>query len=214
VTVDVVDSVGGNIIVDGYLKDVAGLKTGGATVIFDSASTYELAHNGGAASGIPTATWKTGSTCLITGASGSISSTTGYNANQDFYNLTINAAITSNKDLAMFGNTINGALTINNTGSARIYLTSPGAGTFNTITIKGNLLLTAGQFSTNGSSGQDTITINSYGNITATGGNFSLSRGSVPIVRWNSYGDSLSLSNATTEQSSNKTMFVFAKHVR
>ncbi len=211
VTVDVVDSVGGNIIVDGYLKDVAGLKTGGATVIFDSASTYELAHNGGAAAGIPSATWKTGSTCLITGASGSISSTTGYNANQDFYNLTIDAAFTANKDLAMFGNTINGMLKINNTGGSRVYLTSPGAGTPNTITVKGNLLLTAGQFSSNGSSSPADITVNSYGNITATGGNFSISRGSGPVVRWNSYGDTLSLSNATTQTSGSNDAFVFAK---
>ncbi len=211
ITVDAVDSVGGNLIVDGYLKDVAGLKTGGATVVFDSASTYELAHNGGAVAGIPTATWKTGSTCLITGASGSISSTTGYNANQDFYNLTINAAFTANKDLGMFGNTISGMLKINNTGSSRVYLTSPAAGTPNTITIKGNLLLTAGQFSTNGSGSAADINVDSYGNITATGGNFSISRGSGPVVRWNSFGDTLSLSNATTQTSGSNDAFVFAK---
>ncbi len=211
ITVDAVDSVGGNLIVDGYLKDVAGLKTGGATVVFDSASTYELAHNGGLSSGIPTATWNKGSLCVITGASGTVSSTSGFNANQNFYNLTINTGFSSNKDLAMYNNTINGNLVVNNTGSARMQLTSPGAGTFNTITIMGNLLVTAGQFSTNGSSSSDTITVNSYGNIIATGGNFSISRGSGPIVRWNSFGDSLSLSNATTQTSSSKAVFVFAK---
>ncbi len=211
VTVDAIDSVGGNLIVGGYLKDVAGLKTAGATVVFDSASTYELAHNGGIGVGIPTATWNKGSLCLITGSSGTVSSTTGFNANQNFYNLTINAAFTSNKDLAWYNNTIYGNLVINNTGTSRVQLTSPGAGTFNTMTIKGNLLLTAGQFSTNGSSGSDTITVNSYGNITSAGANFSISRGSGPIVRWNSYGDSLTLSNTTTETSSSKAVLVFAK---
>ncbi len=213
VTVDVADSVEGNLVVDGYLKDVAGLKTTGATVVFDSASTYELAYNGGTGvPGIPSATWKTGSTCLITGNNGTISSTTGYNANQNFYNLTINAGFSSNKDLAMFGDTIAGTLTINNTGSARVYLTSPGAGTPNTITIKGNLILQAGQFSSNGSSSPANITVNSYGNIIATGSsNFSISRGSGPVVRWNSYGDTLSLSNATTQTSGSNAVFVFAK---
>ncbi len=213
VTVDAVDSVGGNLVVDGYIKDVAALKTSGANVIFDSASSYELAYNGGSVPGIPTATWKTGSTCLITGSNGTISSTTGYNANQNFYNLTINAAFTSNKDLAMYNNVISGNLLINNTGNSRVQLTSPGAGTPNAITIDGNLILTAGQFSSNGSSSSGDITINCYGNITATGGsNFSISRGSGPTVRWNFYGDSLTLSNATTQTSGSSDVFVFAKH--
>ncbi|MCL5020179.1 MAG: T9SS type A sorting domain-containing protein, partial [Bacteroidetes bacterium] len=104
-----------------------------------------------------------------------------------------------------------GALTINNTGSARIYLTSPSAGTPNTINIKGNLILQAGQFSSNGSGSSAVITVNSYGNIIVTGGNFSISRGSGPVVTWNSYGDSLSLSNATTQTSGSNDIFVFAK---
>ncbi len=213
ITVDVADSISGNLIVDGYLKDVAGLNTSSATTVFDTSSTFELAHDGGTnVPGIPAATWNAGSTCLITGKNGTISSTTGFNANQNFYNLSINAAFSSNKDLAMFGNTINGTLTINNTGSARVYLTSPSAGTPNTITIKGNLVLKAGQFSSNGSSSPADITVNSYGNIIAIGGsNFSISRGSGPTVRWNFYGDTLSLSNATTQTSGSNDIFVFAK---
>ncbi len=212
VTVDVADSVSDTLTVDGYLKDVAGLTTTGATVAFDNGSTYELAHDGGSSvPGIPTATWNAGSTCLLTGNNGTISSTTGYNASQDFYNLTLDAAMKSNKDLGMFNNTIYGTVTINNSGSSRIYLTSPSAGSPNTITLKGNLELTAGQFSTNGSGSSADITINSYGNIVATGGNFSISRGSGPVVVWNSYGDSLSLSNATTQVSGSNDVFVFAK---
>ncbi len=212
VTVDSKDSVGNSLTVNGYLKDVAGLITSGATVVFDSASTYELAYNGATGvPGIPNATWNKGSTCLITGNNGTISSTTGYNANQNFYNLTINAGFTSNKDIAMYDNTIGGNLVINNTGSSRIQLTSPGAGTPNTITIKGNLILTAGQFSTNGSGSAADITINSYGNIIATGGNFSVSRGSGPNVQWNAYGDSLVLSGVTTQTSSSIAKMVFAK---
>lgn len=212
VTVDAVDSVSGTMVVSGYMRDVAGLKTTGAAVTFDNGSTYELAHDGGSSvPGIPTATWNPGSTCLITGNNGTVSSTTGYNASQDFYNLTLDAAMKSNKDLGMFNNTINGTLTINNTGSSRIYLTSPSAGSPNTITLKGDLVLTAGQFSTNGSGSAADITINSYGNIIATGGNFSMSRGSGPVVIWNSYGDSLSLSNATTQTSGSSDAFVFTK---
>ncbi len=211
VTVDIADSIGGNMQVYGFLKDTTGLKTAGATVIFDSASTFQLAYNGASGvAGIPTATWKTGSTCLITGKDGSISSTSGYNANQDFYNLTIDAAFTKNLNLSMDGNTIYGDLLINNTGTGRVYFTSPSS-TPKTITIMGNIIQTAGQFSTNGSGSPGTIIVNSYGNITATGGNFSLSRGSGPVVTWNSYGDSLSLSN-TTSQVSGTATFIFAKH--
>ncbi len=212
VTANVADTVSGTLIVNGYLKDVAGLTTSGAKVTFNDGSTYELAHDGGSdVPGIPTATWNKGSTCLITGDNGSISSTTGYNANQDFYNLTIDAALKSNKDLGMFNNTISGNVTINNTGSSRIYLTSPSAGSPNTITLKGNLVLTAGQFSTNGSGSSADITIDSYGNIEVTGGNFSISRGSGPLVVWNSYGNSLSISNAETQTSGSNDVFVFAK---
>ena len=60
VTVDVADSISGAMVVSGYLKDIAGLKTAGATVSFTAGGTYELAHDGASGMpGIPTAAWKT-----------------------------------------------------------------------------------------------------------------------------------------------------------
>ena len=214
VVVDVADSIGGNMQVYGFLKDTTGLKTAGATVVFDSGSTFQLAYDGapkgGSIAGIPSATWQKGSTCLITGKDGLVSSTDGFNANQNFYNLVLNAGYKSNLNLSMGGNTIYGNLVINNPSSNRIYLTAPGS-TPKTINIMGNIILTAGQFSSNGSGSSGVINVNSYGNILVSNGNFSISRGSGPVVTWNAYGDTLSLVNSTTQTSGSNDVFVFAK---
>ncbi len=213
VIVDGADSVGGNLVVYGFLKDTTGLKTAGATVVFDSGSTFQLAYDGapkgGSVAGIPTANWAKGSTCLITGKDGVISSTSGYNASQNFYNLTLDAGYTANLNLSMGGNTIYGNLVINNPSKERIYLTAPGSSP-KTINIMGNIILTAGQFSSNGSGSSGVINVNSYGNIIVSNANFSISRGSGPVVTWNAYGDTLSMVNSTTQTSGSNDVFVFA----
>jgi len=82
------------------------------------------------------------------------------------------------------------------------------------VTIKGDIIQSAGQFTSNGTSNPNTtIVIHHYGNIDVTGGNFSVSRGSQGgsgTTIWYLYGN-VSLKNATT-QNSNPTgaKFVFA----
>lgn len=108
-----------------------------ATVTVDG--TYEHAMDGGV---IPTATWNTGSTCLVTGTT-----TQGpTNANQNFYDLTIDcpnlAAPSYPCHFDMASNTIAGNVTFENTNGNYFALTgyevpvSP-----KTITVNGNFTI-------------------------------------------------------------------------
>lgn len=185
------------VSISGTLKNQG--KLGGTpSLTIASGGTYEHAEPNGS---IPQCTWSTGSTCKVTGyTSGSKPN----NSNQNFYNFIWScAAQTANIDVSMSGNTIGGDFTVDTTGSARVYITSPAAYSA-PITINGNVFLRGGQFSTNGSSTQDTIVVTTLGNIVVTGGNFSVSRGSAPDVTWNLYGD-FTVSNATLQNSGGST---------
>jgi endo-1,4-beta-xylanase len=176
-----------------------------ATIRFLNGGKYVHAQNGGS---IPMATWATSSACEITGY---ISGSKPNNLNQAFYNFTWDCSgQTSDVDWGWYNNTINGTITVKNTGSMSVYMTSPAAGTPNTININGGINAQGGQFSSNGSSSAADITINVQGNVSVTGGNLSVSRGSGPTVTWNLFRN-FSMSNATTENSNpTGAKFVFA----
>lgn len=209
------DSIYINAVVNltGILKN-EGKLGGTSNLTVKSGGVYSHDQNNGS---IPVCTWEDGSTCQVTGY---ISGSKPNNSNQNFYNFIWDCSgQTSNVDVAWYYNTINGDITIKNTGTARLQMTSPGAGTPNTIEIKGNIYVLGGQFSSNGSSSPAEITINTYGNIIVLGDpgnlasvNFSISRGSGPNVTWNLFGDSLVIENATTQNSGGaKCKFVFSK---
>ncbi len=221
------------IVVNGYVKDQAYINVVSGSITVDSGATYEFAHPSNSGQGIPTATWKTGSTCLITGIT---SSTTGLNATQAFYNLTVNCPSWSgnlNLGWNTAGGTLNiaGNITVQNTGSGRWQLCAPNAsGVSDTVNIGGNLTVDGsastssalvGVTSNGTSNAGTTIIINVAGNITVTGNpannsytNFSVSRGSqggTGTAVWNLYGN-FSMSNATTQNSNAAgAKFVFAK---
>jgi hypothetical protein len=208
VAVDVAVTITGTLVDSAKVAEVAALT-------FGNGGTYNRASNGGR---IPTATWNTGSTCLLTGTV----STAPSNASQNFCNLTMNLAMLGGRlNLGMSGNTISGNLTVLNTntggGDNRMYLTSSGAFA-SPITISGDVTVSGtSAFSINGSSSAGTvnpIVVNTYGNVTVTGGNFGCSRGSGPSVTWNLYGN-MSVSNATLQNSGTAAnvaqKFVFAK---
>jgi hypothetical protein len=182
-----------------------------STVIFADGSKYIHAQNNG---NIPLATWEDGSTCEITGY---VSGSKPYNANKSFYNFTWDCpGQAANIDLGWNNITIEGNITINNTGAAnsQLRMTSPSAGTTKTITIMGDVIVNNGDFASNGSSSTGTIIVNHYGNILVTGGLFSASRGSGPTVIWNLYGnftvgDNGRIGAGGTGAGSSK--FVFAK---
>jgi hypothetical protein len=84
------------------------------------------------------------------------------------------------------------------------------------VVINGDIIQLGGTLTSNGTgNGNTKITIEQYGNVTVTGGNFSVSRGSqggTGSTRWYLYNGNFSMSNATT-QNSNPTnaRFVFSK---
>ncbi|MEQ8526010.1 SusE domain-containing protein [Gracilimonas sp.] len=182
---------------------------GGATLTFTDESTYDHARDGG---DFPTATWAEGSTALV---SGTVTSAPG-NGNQDFYNLVINATGNlENNDLGMMDNTIGGNIDVISTGTARFYLSNPSSFDTLSITIMGdiNMGANAEAFASNGTgSGATEINIHHHGNITVDGGNFSISRGSGPIVNWYLYEGDFTFNAGETQNSNARagSAFIFA----
>jgi hypothetical protein len=218
------------VTINGYLKDSGVMTVSGGSLTFNNGSTYELAHPTASGQGIPTVTWNAGSTCLLTGIT---TATTGVNANQAFYNLTVNCpGWTGNLNLGWNSGTttINGNVSVLSTGTGRWQFCAPAAAASATVTINGNLSIDGSASTTtnlvsvtsNGTSnGTTTITVNVGGNITVIGNaanraltNFSLSRGSqggTGTATWNLSGEFL-MSNATTQNSNNAgAKFVFVK---
>ncbi len=209
-----------------------GAVIGAGSLTFGNGSTYDAAGNGGP---IPTATWNTGSTCLVTGAIANAPS----NANQNFSNFTWNCpAQTGNINLwtPVGTYTINNDFTVKNTGATgRFHFGIATAGTnlsHNVITVNilGNLIVDG---STANATNQVSVTangsgngftddiINISGNVSVTGNatnvawtNFSPSRGSqggTGISLFNISGN-FSMSNATSQNSNvGGAKFVFAK---
>jgi hypothetical protein len=96
-------------------------------------------------------------------------------------------------------------------------MTAPAGGDSSLITILGDIIVTGGAFSSNGTSNANTkITVHQYGDIVVTGGNLSVSRGSqgsgTGSTRWHLHQGNFSMTNGTT-QNSNPTnaWFVFDK---
>ena len=225
-----------NIIVNGYLKETGIItKTAG---IWTITGTYELNHISASGSGLPTATWNDGSTCSITGVT---SSTTGINASQSFYHLVVNCpSMSASLNLGWNSGTITvrGNFTVSNTGSGRLQVCGPLAGTSGspttvTVNIGGNIIVDGSNaistatgviLTSNGTSNNYTaITINVTGNVTVTGNSaannaftvFAVSKGSqggTGTTVWNFSGD-VNVTNAAMQNSNTAGgKFVFAKN--
>lgn len=171
--------------------------------------TYEHARNGGS---IPTAVWEEGSTALFTGITSSAPS----NRGQDYYNLILNTPdLGSNLNLDMSGNTISGDIHVISTGSGRWQFFG---GNSDTVTVMGDVIMEAGQFTTQGTGSATDVVVHHYGDIVVTGGNFAISRGSqasgTGTTTWFLYEGDFSLTDARTENSnptSSNAKFMFAK---
>jgi len=186
---------------------------GGAMTVY---GTYHHNRNRGI---IPTATWETGSTCLITGVSNIMPA----NGAQNFYNLIYNCPSQSgNLNLGWNRGTINigGDMVVLCTGTGRFQPCAPTVDSSVTVNVNGNILLDGSSttnstlraiFAAHGTSNSNThVTINVYGNINVVGNpngvtwtNFGLTRGSQSgsgTTTWNLYGD-FRLSNASLQNS-------------
>ncbi len=202
-----VDSLG-SVTVNGTIVCQGSVGGAEGSIVFADGSVYDHARNSGS---VPRAIWETGSTIRLSGVIGNSPS----NMSQDFYDLVINNLNqTTNLNMGMTGNTIRGDITVLSTGLARYYLTAPDA-FVDPITIMGNIFVYGGTFSSNGSSSQASIIVHTYGNVIVTAGNFGCSRGSGTNVSWYLYGDTMSVSNATLQNSASTTeriqKFIFAK---
>ncbi len=218
ITLQAADSVDIDVAVTitGKLKSLGGrwgYSTGSLT--FGNGGIYEHAANG---AGIPTATWGTGSTCLVTGVVANAPS----NASQDFYNFTWNCPgqTGTGVNVAWLNNTIKGNLRVmstNNTGtSTSLRMTANGvpAPGVNTITILGDVLVdtTTAYLTSTGSSGADSIRVNVNGNIISRGV-INLANGSGATCAWYVKGNVNILGGAFTAHSSTTVpdSLIFAK---
>lgn len=211
-TVQAADSVNINVAVSitGTLQN-QGRLGGVSNLTIASGGTFQHDQDAGS---LPVATWSTGSTLLMTGSTG----TTPDNRNQSFHHVTFNTpGLLSNLNMGWDSITIGGNINIVNTGAARWQMTAPAGGDSSLVTIMGDIIVTDGAFSSNGTSNANTkITIHQYGDIIATGGNISVSRGSQGSgsgsTRWILHDGNFSMTNATTQNSNpNNAWFVFAK---
>jgi endo-1,4-beta-xylanase len=183
-----------------------------SSLSFASGGVYGHEQDGGA---VPIANWISGDTCRFDG----IQSTMPSNVNQNFSNVVWNCSNqTGNLSLGWNGNTIGGNVTVQNTGTGKLFMCSPAAGAVDTITITGSVIQSGGQFAANGTdNGNTTIVINHAGSVTLTGGTFSLSQGTqggTGTTTWNLSNGNISISgvsvqNATTTP--NGAKFIFSK---
>ena len=209
VTLHIENDIGPDLVVEGTVLNYGSLTSDAqATLSFTNAGLYCHEQDGGA---IPTAIWRSNSTCRID----SVKENAPANGNQNFHNVLWNCPDqTGNKNMGWNGNTISGNVIIENTGDGRWQMCAPAVGTAAVVNIQGDIIQSGGQFTSNGTSNANTtITINLEGNINVSGGNFSVSRGSQGgsgTTTWKLKGNVL-LTNATT-QNSNSTgaKFVFA----
>jgi len=213
ITIQSTDSVMVNVAVTitGTLKN-QGKVEGDSNLTIGNGGTFQHDQNAGR---LPSATWATGSTLLIT----SITATAPSNSNQNFYNVSFNTpGLTGNLNMAWNNITIGGNIRVIATGSTnRWQMTAAASGDSAKITVMGDIIVEGGSFSSNGTSNSNSHhIIHQYGNVVVTGGNFSVSRGSQGSgsgsTRWYLHGDSFSMTGATT-QNSNATnaWFIFAK---
>lgn len=208
---DTVSSGVAAILISGYTKiEGNGVITVGdsGSVTFTPTATYEHARNAGT---IPMATWQQGSLAKFTGVTG----TAPGNRIQSFSRIIWdNPGQTANLNMGWNNVTISGDIIINNTGTGRWYFAGPTTGSTAEFTVNGNIYHNGGNFATHGTgNGNTTIIVHHYGNITATAGNFSITRGSqagTGTTTWYLHGD-LTLTNTETQNSNSAgAKFVFA----
>ncbi len=183
--------------VTGHLANEGIVETDGMLTIGDG-GVYEHARDGGK---LPQATWAEGSTLLMTGTE----STAPDDRNQNYHHITFNTPNQlSNLNMALDSVTVSGDIRIIDTGVARWYLTSATANESAWVTIMGDVIMEAGNFSVQGTGNANTtFVVDHYGDIEVTGGNFSISRGSQGggTTTWYLHEGDFSMSNATTQSS-------------
>ena len=205
------DGVAADMLVEGAVINYGSIVSDETAEIgFSGNGRYVHKQNGGS---IPDAVWRANSSCVIEGVTESVPS----NGIQNFYNVVWNCPDqTGNRSLKWNGNTIGGTIDIQSTGDGRWQMCAPSSGQAATVTINGDIVQTGGEFTSNGTSnGETSILIQQKGDIKVSGGNFAVSRGSqggTGTTMWYLLGDTVSIANATTQNSNKEgARFIFAK---
>lgn len=158
------DTNNGNVVttVNGTIQNEGTVTGNAAKLFFSNGSYYIHARAGGS---IPTANWNSGSTCKITGLTGSDAG----NDNQAFGNLIYECPnMTGTRNLGANGLSVAGNLEIINTGSAVLKLN------LNNLSVGGNLAVSGGVFRI-GDNTNRTITV--AGSVSISGGTIQMSTG-------------------------------------
>ncbi len=158
---------------------------------------------------IPSATWQAGSTLNILGIGGAAATGWGSGNNQDFYNVNINYATgTANFGWGFTTGSVAGEFKVQLTGSTatsrmQFFGGSSGNVTLNKLTQTGGILTGSG---TGSAATFDNVYIN--GDVSITGGQFSVDRGSHgggndgSGVKWYFYGDNITIAPTSTAANS------------
>ncbi len=215
-----------NVTLDGRITVYTDTLKPSGTMAVNGAGVYQHAQNAGR---IPTATWNTGSTLLLTGIVGNSPA----NARQTFYNVIWNCPSQSGSlNLGWHSSTagvdttliINGDITVLSTGAGRWQMSAPpsgssGAHSVARITINGNINVSGkSTFTSNGTSnGYTDVIITVHGNVTVSDSatQFAISRGSqggTGTAVWNFLGN-LTMGPYTATANSNQVggRWVFKK---
>ncbi|HMG15878.1 MAG TPA: choice-of-anchor D domain-containing protein, partial [Saprospiraceae bacterium] len=157
------DGTGNDLIVMGILKNSSGTFNTTGTISIENGGKYQ--HNPTSSFGtIPTITWQTGSTCEIIRGNAD----PGTSITQNYYNFTWNSSNQSGAiNLTGRLKTVNGDLTIQNTGANILRVTGSSA---NTLDVAGNLIIgDATKFDLGNGSASSIINVTGNLNINGTG---------------------------------------------
>jgi hypothetical protein len=179
---------GSTSVVNGFLRrggtfngSLTGVTT--TTLTFSSTGTYEHYFTTIAGT-VPTATWNSGSTCLIAGYTSNTTQTGGLSG-QAFSNFTWNCPLqTGTINLTGALTTINGNFTMASTGSSTTGLRLAGS-SITTVNIGGNLILSGGILDISSGISGNSMTINLSGNFSQSGGEMRKSGAATGTINFN-----------------------------
>ncbi len=189
----IVNGLGNDLTIAGTTArlNINGTLTNGGAVIGSTVATtivngtYEHAQNGGT---IPTATWNTGATCLVSGVTTTVPA--GFQAFRNFtWNCPSQSSVIS---LGAGLTTINENFTVQNTGTQSLSLGTTGF----TLTLGGDLILNGGTLNLNSGAAVSTI-VNLSGNYNQTAGALTCTATSASTINFLGAGKTYTQSGGT-----------------
>ncbi|PWA03898.1 hypothetical protein, partial [Flavobacterium psychrotolerans] len=159
-TATLIVSASATVQIDGTFREATGTPTVTVTgsITIGATATYEHNINAGT---VPTCTWTSGSTCLLTGITGNAPG----GLAQAFHHFTVNSPSSTGMNTTSNLQTVNGNLTLVSTGSGSLRLSS---GSAYALVVGGNIDV-QGSSQLDFSSGGGTSTVAVTGNLTQAG---------------------------------------------